>query len=127
MKYGKKRKVNYSFEDAVLKVKNELAEEDFGILNEVDVRKKLKDKLNVDFGKYVILGACNPKFAYEVLSKEIDVGLLLPCNVVIYEINDEVFVSVVLPRKMMNLVKGRKLKHVASIVESKLLKVINSV
>lgn len=72
------------YPEAVSKVRAALAEQDFGILTEIDVRAKLKEKLDIDFRPYIILGACNPRMAHKALSVEIDLGTLLPCNVVVY-------------------------------------------
>ena len=85
--YGFGKEVNLSFEEAIPRVKEELKKEGFGVLTEIDVKKVLKEKLNVDFKKYQILGACNPPFAYQTLQAEEEIGLLLPCNVIIYENN----------------------------------------
>ena len=85
LKYGKKRVVPFSYEEAVKKIKSSLKEQGFGVLTEIDVKATLKNKIDQDFTKYVILGACNPSLAFQVLSEEIDIGLLLPCNVVVYE------------------------------------------
>ena len=85
LKYGMKRIVLFSYEEAVEKIKSSLKEQGFGVLTEIDVKATLKNKIDQDFTKYVILGAWNPGFAFQVLSDEIDVGLLLPCNVVVYE------------------------------------------
>ena len=85
LKYGMKRVVPFSYEEAVDKIKSSLKEQGFGVLTEIDVKATLKNKIDQDFTKYVILGACNPGLAFQVLSEEIDIGLLLPCNVVVYE------------------------------------------
>jgi len=84
MAYGYKRQVELTYELAVEKVKAELQKEGFGVLTEIDVRATVKKKLGVDFDKYVILGACNPPFAHKALLAEKDVGLVLPCNVVVF-------------------------------------------
>lgn len=84
-KYGLSRSVDVPFETAVEKAREALASEGFGILSEIRIDEKLKEKLGVDFRRYVILGACNPSLAYKTLQEEIDIGLLLPCNVVVYE------------------------------------------
>ena len=84
MEYGYKRKVDYSFEESVNRLREELPEEGFGVLTEIDVKATLKKKLDADFDKYIILGACNPPFAYRALQAEKDIGLLLPCNIVVY-------------------------------------------
>lgn len=88
MQYGFSKTVGCSFEKAVETVTEELKKEGFGVLTTIDVTETLKKKLDVDFRKYVILGACNPPFAHKALSAEINIGLLMPCNVVVYE-NDQ--------------------------------------
>lgn len=90
------KKVNGKFEEVVERVKELLKSEGFGILCEIDVKKTLKEKIGVDFDKYVILGACSPKNAFEVLKANRSFGVLLPCNVVVYEMDGEVVVDAVL-------------------------------
>ncbi len=87
--YGIKKTVSLSYEEAISRVTETLKSEGFGILTEIDVKQTLKKKLNEDFTKYVILGACNPPLALKALNEEIDIGLLLPCNVVVYEHPDD--------------------------------------
>ncbi len=82
---GMSKKLSCDYEEAVEKVKAALAPEGFGVLTEIDVKAALKKKLDKDFRRYVILGACNPQYAYQALSKELDMGVFLPCNVVVYE------------------------------------------
>jgi len=85
MEYRYKRKVGMSFDDALKRLREELPKEGFGVLTEIDVKATLKKKLDVDFDNYIILGTCNPPFAYQALQTEKDIGLLLPCNIIIYE------------------------------------------
>ncbi len=126
MEYGYKKSVNMSFSDTVARVKTELSKEGFGILTEIDVKETLKKKLNVDYDNYIILGACNPPFAYKVLQAEKDIGLLLPCNVIVYEDDGKVFVSAILPSVAMGMVENQSLKGIADEVENKLKAVIDS-
>ena len=125
--YGYKKQTGLSYENAVQKVRDELQKEGFGILTEIDVKATLKKKLNVDFDRYIILGACNPPFAYEALKVERDIGLLMPCNVIVYEENGQKFVAATLPTVTMASVKNEKLAPVAGQVEKKLKKVIDSI
>jgi uncharacterized protein (DUF302 family) len=117
-----------SYEEAVSKVIEVLKEEGFGVLTEIDVKSTLKKKLNVDFRKYVILGACNPPYAYRTLQTDLDVGLLLPCNVIVYETDDKkVYVSAINPVSALEVIKSEPLKKIAMEVSEKLKKVIERV
>lgn len=103
--YGIKRKVSYSFEEAVDKTKTCLKEQGFGILTQIDLKNTMKEKLNQDFPNYIILGACNPLLALDVLNVDLDIGLMLPCNVIIYESPEtgDIFVTAVDPTAMMRI------------------------
>jgi uncharacterized protein (DUF302 family) len=125
--YGYTKKVELGFDEAVKKTVVELGKEGFGILTEIDVKKTLKTKLDVDYGDYLILGACNPPFAYKTLKAEKEIGLLLPCNVIVYRSGDETFVSAMLPTAAMSIVKNPALVEIARDVEEKLKKVIDNV
>ena len=122
--YGYSKQLPLSFHEAVEKTKGELQKEGFGILTEIDVKTTLKKKLDVDFDKYIILGACNPPFAHKALENEREIGLLLPCNVIVYEDRGQVSVSTILPTVSMNMVNNEKLKEIAEEIEEKLKKVI---
>lgn len=126
MEYGYKRGVPLSFADAVSKVKAELAKEGFGVLTEIDVKATLKKKLDVEYENYLILGACNPPFAFQALKSEKEIGLFLPCNVIVYEEGGETFVSAVLPTVAMSMVENSALSVIAVEVEAKLKKVVDS-
>ena len=127
MQYGYKKKVKITYEQAIEKIKEELKKEGFGILTEIDVKATLKKKLNVDFDKYIILGTCNPPFAYEALKAEQDIGLLLPCNFVVYEMDGQTFVLAMLPTTAMSMVQNEQLAGIAVQVEDKLKKVIDNI
>ena len=87
-KYGFIRTLPLSYEEAVAKTTAALKDQGFGVLCEIDIKEKLKEKLGVDFRRYTILGACNPPLAYKTLQEEINIGLLLPCNVIVYEADE---------------------------------------
>ena len=125
--YGYSKKINTSFKQAIERVKEELQKEGFGVLTEIDVKATLKKKLDVDFQDYVILGACNPPNAYKSLLAEIEIGLMLPCNVIVYQKDNTVFVSAVLPTVAMGMINNESLKDIAINIENKLKKVIDSI
>ncbi len=117
-----------SYEETVSRVIEVLKEEGFGVLTEINVQSTLKNKLNVDFRKYLILGACNPPYAYRSLQADLDVGLLLPCNVIIYEMDDKkVYVAALNPVSALAVIKNEDLKKIALEVSEKLKKVIDRV
>ncbi len=125
--YGYKKQVSASFEGALEKTREELQKEGFGILTEIDVKATLKKKLDVDYDNYLILGACNPPFAYQALQAEKDIGLLLPCNVIVYEQDGKTFVSAIVPTVAMGMVNNEDLRGIAAKVEEKLKKVIDRI
>ena len=117
-----------SYEDAVSKVTDALKEEGFGVLTEIDVKSTLKKKLGVDFRKYVILGACNPPYAHRTLQADLDVGLLLPCNVIVYETDDKkAYVSAFNPVSALEVIKSEELTKIAEEVSEKLKRVLDKV
>lgn len=127
MKYGYKKQINLPFENVVERTKEELSKEGFGILTEINVKDTLKKKLDVDYDNYIILGACNPPFAYGALKAEKEIGLMLPCNVIVYEDASSVFVSAVLPSAAMGMVDNLELTPIAKEVEDKLKRVIDAI
>ena len=117
-----------SYEEAVPRTIEVLKEEGFGVLTEIDVKATLQKKLNVNFRKYLILGACNPPYAYRSLQADLDVGLLLPCNVIIYEMDDKkVYVAALNPVSALAVIKNEDLKNIALEVSEKLKRVIDRV
>ncbi len=125
--YFQKILFNVSFDEAIKKVTEELKKEGFGILTEIDVQATLKKKLDVDFRKYRILGACNPPFAYKALQAELLIGTMLPCNVVVMEMDDgKVRVNAVDPKASMMAVGNKDLNSVATQIQQKLKTVIDN-
>jgi uncharacterized protein (DUF302 family) len=118
---------NRNFDEAIGQVTAELKKEGFGVLTEIDVKETLKKKIDVDFKKYKILGACNPHFAHKVLTKEDKIGVFLPCNVVVEEHeNGEIEVSAVDPIASMLAVENKGIEELAKEVQQKLKRVIES-
>ena len=125
MTYHNSKKVSSSFDETILLVSEELKKEGFGILTEIDVKETLKKKLDVDFRKYKILGACNPPLAYKALSEEENIGVMLPCNVIVQETEGGfVQVSAINPMESMKAVGNPNLEGIAKTVSDKLANVI---
>lgn len=123
--YFNKTLKGISFEDAIEKVTERLKNEGFGILTEIDVKETLKKKIDVDFKKYKILGACNPQFAHKALQSEDKIGVFLPCNVIVEEQEDgSVEISAVDPVASMMSVENDNLSPIATEVQSRLKGVI---
>lgn len=126
--YGFGQTVRLPYEQAVERTKEALKAEGFGILSEIDVRKTMKEKLNADFRPYVILGACNPPLAHKALQAEADIGLLLPCNVVIREDSaGESRVMAMDPEAALGIVNSDALREVASEAKSRLQRAMAAV
>lgn len=125
--YAMRTTINLPFEEVVQRTKEELRKEGFGVLTEIDVRTTLKEKLGKDFKKYVILGACNPPLAFEALSRETEIGLMLPCNVIVYEgEGGKTVVSALDPVVALSVVDSPQLNKTAQMVAEKLGRVIES-
>ena len=127
MSYYFTKTVDYNFDETIEKITEELKKEGFGILTEIDVKETFKKKLDVDFRKYKILGACNPNMAHQAIQHEPRIGAMLPCNVIVQELeNGKVEVSAVDPVASMMAVENDKLGEVAKDVRNKLQKVIEN-
>ena len=127
MEYHFSKKVPFPFDQAVDKVIGELKKEGFGIVTSINMKETLKKKIGVDFRNYIILGACNPRYAYEALLEEDKLGIFLPCNIVVQEHdNGEVEVSVVNPEEMMQGIDDLNLKTFATEVRESLLQVLGN-
>ncbi len=125
--YGFRTTLNVPFDTAIEQTTAALKAEGFGILTEIDVKNTLKQKLDVDFQRYTILGACNPPLAHKALQSELEIGLLLPCNVIVYETGDnETTVSIVDPLLMLSVAGNEELHGVATEAKTRLTRVLNS-
>ena len=128
MNYGYKRTVELYFEEVDDRIRSSLEEQGFGVLTEIDVKNTLKKKLDKDFQKYTILGACNPPLAFEALEDEQAIGLLLPCNVVLWENEDSsTTIAAIDADKMMTIVKNNQLYNLAKKVNTLLKKAVDNV
>jgi len=123
--YHEKTLKNISFDEAIKKVTDALKEEGFGILTDIDIKETLKKKLGEDFRPYRILGACNPLFAYQALLAEDKIGAMLPCNVIVQQLEDGVEVAAVDPVASMQAVENKALEEIASEIRDKLRSVID--
>ena len=127
MSYYFSTTITGNFDDIVQKTTETLKKEGFGVLTDIDVTATLKKKLDVDFKKYRILGACNPPFAFKALQAEDKIGTMLPCNVIVQEIaDDEIEVAAIDPVASMRAIKNPDLKGIADQIQEKLKKVINN-
>lgn len=127
MSYHFSKVVAVSFEDAIVRTKDELKKQGFGVLTEIDVKETLKQKLGIDFRNYRILGACNPPYAYQALQLEDKIGTMLPCNVIVQERPDgKVEVSAVDPVASMRAIENPKLLGIAGEVQARLKAVIET-
>ena len=134
--FGIKRVIDADYDEVLARVPEALKREGFGVLTEIDVRETLKKKLDVDFRRYKILGACNPPFAHRALTAETDIGLLLPCNVVVYEVDGgKTVVAAVDPMLTIEAVAASgleaqargELSEIARAVREKLTRAVESV
>ena len=125
MKYYIEKTVSCSFDEAIFKVTEELKKEGFGVLTTINMSEKLKEKLNVDIKKYTILGACNPPAAYKAMQAENKIGTMLPCNVIVQELdNGQVEVAAVDPIASMMAVENPSVANVAIEIKERLMRVI---
>jgi uncharacterized protein (DUF302 family) len=125
--FGIRKTLDLGFDEALAKIPEALKAEGFGVLTEIDVQATLKKKLDVDFRRYRILGACNPPFAHRALLHSLDVGMLMPCNVIVYETDDrKTVVSAVDPIETMAVQGDPAMRPLAEQVQQKLRRVIDS-
>ncbi len=126
MAYGFGTEVSWPYAEAVERTKAALKEQGFGVLTEIDVKKTLKEKLNEDFRPYIILGACNPPLSHRALSATLDVGLLLPCNVVVYEVEGGSAIQVFDPEAGLGILDEPELQDVAREAKQRLQKALDN-
>lgn len=127
MDYTINKKTDLGFNEAIKKVGEELKKEGFGIITEIDLKAKFREKLQVDFRNYKILGACNPEMAYKAIQLEDKIGAMLPCNIIVQENNNEVEISAINPLESIGTLDNLKLKDLASEVSKKLKLVIERI
>ncbi len=125
--YGMTKVVDLPYQQAVDKVTDALKAEGFGVLATINVQETLKQKLGVDLGDYVILGACNPQLAYQALQTEHEIGLLLPCNVIVYTSGDKTRVSVLDPQQALGIANNESLSSIAEEAKGKLERALAAV
>jgi uncharacterized protein (DUF302 family) len=125
--YGFTKEMDIPYEKVIEQAREALKKEGFGILTEIDVRDKMKEKLGVDMTKYIILGACNPQNAYKAILAEENIGLMLPCNVIVYEKGSKTVLSVIRPTAAMQMVDNAELQRVAKAVEAQLKKAFDAI
>ena len=125
MKYYINKTINADLETATEKIKEELQKEGFGIVTQFDVNKALKEKLDVDFRQYRILGACNPQYALKAVTAEDKIGVILPCNVMLQQINDEIEISIINPSFMVKDIDNQAMKSIAKTIFKRLEEALN--
>jgi uncharacterized protein (DUF302 family) len=125
--YGFTKELAIPYETVVELVREALKKEGFGVLTEIDVKEKMKEKLGLDMGKYIILGACHPPNAYKAILAEENVGLMLPCNVIVYEKGGKTVLSVIRPTVAMQMIDNQELPKLAEEVEGQLKKVFDAI
>lgn len=125
--YGFTKELDIPYEKVIERAREALKKEGFGVLTEIDVKEKMKEKLGVDMRRYIILGACNPPNAYKAILAEENIGLMLPCNVIVYEKDSKTVLSVIRPSVAMRIIENMELHKLAETVEGLLKKVFDAV
>lgn len=125
--YGFSKELNLLFEEVEKKVTEELGKEGFGILTKIDVQEKFKEKLGIDFQRYLILGVCNPVNAHKAILSEENIGLMLPCNIIIFEKDEKVVLSIIKPSIAMSMIENDSLLTIAKSIEEKLERIFDSI
>jgi len=127
IRYGLTKELDIPYETVIEQVRDALKKEGFGVLTEIDVKEKMKEKLGLDMRKYIILGACNPPNAYKAILAEENIGLMLPCNVIVYERGGKTVLSVIRPTVAMQMIDNEELQKLAEAIEGKLKKAFDAI
>jgi uncharacterized protein (DUF302 family) len=125
--YGFTKKLDIPYETVIELVKEALKKGGFGVLTEIDMKEKMKEKLGIDMRKYIILGACNPPNAYKAILAEENIGLMLPCNVIVYEKDSKAVLSIIRPTVAMQMIDNMELQKLAESVEGQLKKIFDAI
>ncbi|MFA5182981.1 MAG: DUF302 domain-containing protein [Syntrophales bacterium] len=125
--YGFTKELDIPYETVVELAREMLKKEGFGVLTEIDIKEKMKEKLNLDMKKYLILGACNPPNAYKAILAEENIGLMLPCNVIVYEKGSKTVLSIIRPTIAMQMIDNAELQTAAEAVERQLKKAFDAI
>jgi uncharacterized protein (DUF302 family) len=125
--YGFSKELDIPYETVIELAREALKKEGFGVLTEIDVKEKMKEKLGLDMKKYIILGACNPPNAYKAILAEENIGLMLPCNVIVYETGSKTVLSVIRPTVAMQMIENVELQKLAQAVEGQLKKAFDAI
>jgi uncharacterized protein (DUF302 family) len=125
--YGFTKELEIPYETVIEQAREALKKEGFGVLTEIDVKEKMKEKLGLDMRKYIILGACNPPNAYKAILAEENIGLMLPCNVIVHEKDSKTVLSIIRPTVAMQMIDNAELQKAAEDVEEQLKKVFDAI
>ncbi len=125
--YGDVRPTNFSFDETISKLEAALKNEGFGVLTKIDIQAKLKEKLGVQSPRYIILGACNPPIAHRALEQDVNLGLLLPCNAVVYERDGRIYAGVVDAARMLSITGHPQMEPLAREVNDRLRRALDAV
>ncbi len=124
--YAFTKELDIPFDEVTARVTEALKKEGFSILTSIDVQQKFKEKLGIDFPQYLILGACNPSFAHKAIVAEENIGLMLPCNILVYQKDGRTVLAIMRPTFAMQIISNPELADIAQVVEAKLKKVFDS-
>jgi uncharacterized protein (DUF302 family) len=125
--FGFTKELDIPYQTVIEQAREALKKEGFGVLTEIDVKGKMKEKLGLDMRKYIILGACNPPNAYQAILAEENIGLMLPCNVIVYEKGSKTVLSTIRPMVAMQMIDNLELQKVAEAVEGQLKKAFDAI